>query len=85
MPSVYGQDGLGDDAIVYLHYFNGGIDAWITEKDSTPEQLQAFGLVDLGCGAEFGYVSIEELKANCFELNFYWTPKKIKDCPIQNW
>ena len=35
MPVTYKQDGLGDDAIVYLHYFVGGADWYITEKDKS--------------------------------------------------
>ncbi|CAM3834843.1 hypothetical protein VRRI112168_02265 [Vreelandella rituensis] len=33
MPVTYEQDGLGDQAIAYLHYFMGGADFFITEKD----------------------------------------------------
>jgi len=62
MPHTYQQDGKGDKAIVYLHYFAGGAaNWWITEKDKgTPEeatlarrlnqpipQQQAFGLANL--------------------------------------
>ena len=43
MPKVYEQDGLGDQAVAYLHYFTGGCDWYITEKDSEPEQHQALG------------------------------------------
>ena len=35
----------GGNAIAYLHYFVGGCDWWITEKDMEVEQLQAFGVV----------------------------------------
>lgn len=60
MPKSYEQDGKGDDAVVYLHYFRGSVDAWITEKDDSIteelpgdqpcenyEQIQAFGKVNL--------------------------------------
>jgi len=63
MPKTYEQDGKGEDAIAYLHYFAGGQASWwITEKDAGCEddydptsvnyenrgkQLQAFGLADL--------------------------------------
>lgn len=33
MPKTYETDGQGDEAVAYLHYFIGSIDAWITEKD----------------------------------------------------
>jgi len=81
MHKSYEQDGKGKDAIVHLHYFRNGMDWFITEKDAYDEQLQAFGYADLGMGGgEFGYISIEELKANNIELDLFWTPKPLKDC-----
>jgi len=81
MPKTYQQDGMGDKAVVHLHYFMGGMDWWITEKDietpDEPGQHQAFGLVDLGYGAELGYVSIVELIRTGIELDLYWTPKTL--------
>ena len=77
MSKTYEQDGKGDDAIVYLHYFIGSADWFITEKDIEMEQHQAFGLADLGYGGELGYISIEELKSVGAELDFHWTPKKL--------
>ncbi len=54
MPKTYEQDGMGDGALVTLHYFAGGrANWWITEKDSDPDgdgQVQAFGLVNLSGG-----------------------------------
>jgi len=86
MPKTYEQDGKGDQAVVYLHYFQGGMDWWITEKDKGDpddekpgQQLQAFGLVDLGYGAELGYISIVELIKNGIELDLYWTPKTLEE------
>src|SRR5258705_12608941 len=60
MPKTYEQDGKGDAAIAYLHYFTPSADWWITERDCEEEQQQAFGLADLGYGAELGYISIVE-------------------------
>ena len=77
MPKTYGQDGMGDKAIAYLHYFSGGSDWHITEKDMEDEQLQAFGLANLGYGGELGYISIQELIDAGVELDLYWTPKTI--------
>ena len=62
------SDGKGDDAVVYLHYFRGGMDWYITEKDMEEEQHQAFGLADLGYGGELGYISIQELIDNGVSL-----------------
>lgn len=78
MPTTYQTDGEGDEAIAYLHYFKNGFDWFITEKDMLHEQLQAFGLADMG-DPELGYISIVELLANNVELDLYWTPKPLKD------
>jgi len=85
MPQTYDQEGLGMNAVAHLHYFKGGADWYITERDSDPEdahpddrgQIQAFGMADLGYGGELGYISIKELLANNVELDFYWTPKPL--------
>ena len=78
MHKTYEQDGKGDEAIVHLHYFRGDMDWFITEKDMEDEQIQAFGLCDLGMGCpELGYVSLVELAENNVELDFYWTPKTL--------
>lgn len=83
MPKMGEQDG-----IVYLHYFKGGADWFIMEKDmgdvddvknGVPPQSQAFGLADLfNDGGELGYISIDELKRNNVELDFHWTPKTLE-------
>ena len=74
MPKVYEQDGLGNQAIVHLHYFTGSMDWYITERDTSIEQLQAFGLADLGYGGELGYISIKELIEHGAELDFHFHP-----------
>lgn len=84
MPATYGQDGKGHNAIAYLHYFLGGMDWYITEKDSEPEQLQAMGVANLGPlgnGPELGYISLVEILAHGAELDFHFTPKPLKDIP----
>lgn len=90
MPPIYGQDGKGDEAIAYLHYFAGGCDWYITEKDVDDpycehpiitEQYQAFGLARLNGNtqnAEVGYIPITELiKIGAVELDLHWTPKPL--------
>ena len=79
MPKTYEQDGKGDDAIVYLHYFRGGMDWYITERDMETDQLQAFGLANLGYGGELDYISIEELKSSGVEIDLHWTPKTLRE------
>lgn len=93
MPGAYEQDGLGDEAIVYLHYFYGSGDWFITEKDddrlaalcgkeiddNSTKQHQAFGFVDIGYGGELGYISIAELIAHDIELDLHWTPRTLRE------
>ena len=78
MPQTYEQDGKGDDAIAYLHYFTGGCDWYITEKDIEAEQLQAFGYANLGYGGEIGYISLVEICQHPrVELDLHFTPTKL--------
>jgi hypothetical protein len=74
MHKIYEQDGAGDAAIVHLHYFTSSGDWYITERDTSVAQHQAFGVADLGYGPELGYISIAELIANGAELDLHWTP-----------
>ena len=80
MPRTYETDGQGQQAIAQLHYFTGGCDWYITERDQESEQLQAFGLANLGYGGELGYISIVEILESGAELDLYWTPKPISQC-----
>ena len=78
MPKTYETDGQGNNAIAYLHYFKGGGDWYIVEKDMQNVQ-QAYGLVNLGYDGEIGYISIEELIKNDVELDLHFQPTKIKE------
>lgn len=79
-PKTYETEDLKtNNKIAQLHYFRGGSDWYIIEKDSEVEQTQAFGYVVLNGdleNAEFGYINIEEVKKYA-ELDLYWTPTKI--------
>lgn len=87
MPKTYETDGQGMNAKVHLHYFLGGFDAWISEKDmgsgdpDDTQQNQAFGLARMGGGdGDLGYISIQELIQNGVELDLYWdAAKTLKD------
>lgn len=80
MPPPYGTRDQGD-AIVWLHYFTPNGDWYVTEKDSSAEQHQAFGLVDLyHDGGDLGYISIAEMLGHpLVNLDLYWTPKPLRD------
>lgn len=85
MPKTMEQDGKGDNAIVYLHYFTSSADWFIYEKDMETEQHQAFGLADLfGDGGELGYISIIELLNNGAELDFHWKPRTLGEARKYN-
>lgn len=92
MPVTYNTEDIATaDKVLHLHYFAGGVDAWIVERDvgDTPDQngegpqLQAFGKITVVGGgweeAEWGYISIKDLIKRGVELDFYWEPKTVKE------
>jgi hypothetical protein len=83
MPATYATESQGRAAVAHLHYFLGGADWWIIEKDSDPDnagQIQAFGITDLGMGCrELGYISIPELLNVGAELDFHYSPQTVGD------
>lgn len=87
MPVTYGNEGKEmKDVTVQLHYFLGGMDVWVTEKDYgearewTPvtPQMQAFGLIDLNGEPEMGYVSLQEVTEAGMELDLNWTKTDLE-------
>ncbi|MDD5013514.1 MAG: N-6 DNA methylase [Atribacterota bacterium] len=87
MPSVKQRyKGKLEDKIIYLHYFYGKSDWYISEKDSESEQLQAFGYVILNgdmINSEWGYINVEEIKEiNKIELDFFFDPIKFSELNI---
>ena len=87
MPVTYDQDGKGDDAIAYLHYFDGGSDWYITEKDVDGGVIQAFGYAILNGDdemAELGYINIVEITRLCgAELDLHFTPCTLAEIKAQ--
>lgn len=83
MPRTWEQDRKGLDAVAHLHYFKGGMDWYITERDISGRQYQAFGLVDFGVmdSPELGYISIVEIISLGAELDLHWTPKRLGEIP----
>lgn len=69
--------------LIALHYFKGSMDWYIAERDSSNEQLQAFGLANLfRDGGEWGYIPIKELIENDVELDLYWTVRPISEVNV---
>jgi hypothetical protein len=90
MPSTYETENTpSDEKIVYLHYFSASSDWYIVKKDKGVDgemepvrQYQAFGYAVLNGdtqNAEWGYVSIDELKNMNVEMDLYWDPKPFKE------
>lgn len=81
MSKIGEQDGIGDEAIVLMHYFVGGCDWLITERDTSLEQHQAFGWACLGdpWTAELGYISIAEITQHGAELDLHWRPVTLTE------
>ena len=78
MPKTYATEGK-DDPTAHLHFFIGSWDWWITETDSEPRQLQAFGFVksELCPDGEWGYINLEEITQAGAELDLYFTPAPV--------
>lgn len=60
-PDLYEQDGKGDAAIVYAHYFVGGCDWLITEYDPATARMYGWACLGDRQNAELGYVAHAEL------------------------
>ncbi len=88
MPVTYGQDGKGDDAICYLHYFGGSYDGYLTEKDMEESedpaeaQWQAHGFVHwehMSGDASLGYICLPEIFKSNMELDFHFEPTPLRE------
>lgn len=82
MPKTYETDGTPGKDLATLHYFKGGSDWWIVERDSEEEQLQAFGFACLNGDAEMaemGYINIKELISHGVELDLYYKSERIPE------
>jgi hypothetical protein len=77
-PIIYGSDKTSK---FMLHYFNAGSDVYIKELDFGTG-LQDYGFVILNGDlemAEQGYVSIQDLIKQGFELDYYYTPQTLAE------
>ena len=77
MPKTYEQEDKGDQATAHLHYFVGGCDWYITEKDVDGGVQQAYGYAIINGDdemAECGYICIEEITRCGAELDLHFTP-----------
>lgn len=77
LPETYEQDGQGDEAIVYLHYFCHGSHWFIIEKDIARSVKQMFGYAFLNGDVEMAKsrcISIEEITQDGAQLDLYFVP-----------
>ena len=83
VPRLYEQDGKGDDAIIYAHYFScwSNWDWYMLEYD--PDTGEAFGIVK-GFETEYGYFSLREFEEmnrgrgiEIVERDIYWEPLSV--------
>lgn len=83
VPRLYEQDGKGDDAIIYAHYFScwSNWDWYMLEYD--PDTGEAFGIVK-GFETEYGYFSLREFEElnrgrgiEIVERDIYWSPLTV--------
>lgn len=83
VPRLYEQDGKGDDAIIYAHYFScwSNWDWYMLEYD--PDTGEAFGIVK-GFETEYGYFSLREFEElnrgrgiEVVERDIYWEPLSV--------
>jgi hypothetical protein len=90
MPSTYETEDIpAEMKKATLHYFKGGSDWYIIERDmGCPDdiikgtQQQAYGFACLNGdteNAEFGYICIAELIENNVELDLYYKPELVED------
>jgi hypothetical protein len=80
LPKAYETQDL-TDPVVYLHYFIGSWDWYITENatEGSGEDVEAFGLVKSECcpEGELGYINIPEITCAGAELDLYFTPAPL--------
>ena len=71
IPALYSQENMGDDAVVYVKYFNPcGSQSWfMTEYD--PEQRLFFGYITGMHEDELGYFSRDELESIKLRFGLY--------------
>jgi hypothetical protein len=84
IPALYAQEEKGDDAIVYVKFFDPCSQWTWFATEYSPEERNFFGLV-IGHEPELGYFSLDELEKirNKFglkiERDLHFQPKTLKE------
>lgn len=80
MPATYAERAIGSEPRAFLHYFCGGYDAWIMERDVEHAQIQASGLARFhGNEPELGYISLPEIFRGGAELDLHFQPMALAE------
>ena len=92
LPPLYGQDGKGGKAVVYVKYFLPSsqwtwycLEGEAIKDDDDNEDFQFFGLVD-GHEKELGYFNLSELESVKgpmglrIERDIHFQPKPLSQC-----
>lgn len=86
LPALYATENTPlAEKKIYMHFFIGGCDWWVAEYD--PQERLFFGFANLNDpqNAEWGYVSLDELKAlkvqRFMEVDrdMHWTVRPAKE------
>jgi hypothetical protein len=80
LPALYAQDGKGDDAIVYVKYFDIGSSWSWYGMEFDPKDRIFFGFVN-GFEPELGDFSLTELESlgMRIERDLYFNPKTLRE------
>ena len=80
IPNLYFQDGKGKNAVVYLHYFYGGSDWYITELNKETNEAYGYAILDGDIqNSAFGYMSLSEFADSIIDLDLYWSFKTLNE------
>ena len=80
IPNLYFQDEKGKNAVVYLHYFYGGGDWYITELDKETNEAYGYAILNGDTqNSEFGYMNLNELTNSYINLDLYWSFKTLNE------
>ena len=81
IPKLYEQDGKGKNAVVYLHYFYGGSDWYITELDKKTNEAFGYAILNGDIqNSELGYMNLNEFAdTNGIDLDLYWSFKTLNE------
>ncbi len=80
IPKLYFQDEKGFNSVVYLHYFSGGSDWYITELDKKTNEAYGYAILNGDTqNSEFGYMNLNEFANSNIQIDLYWSFKTLNE------